>query len=59
EWLCEFIRLHLTHWIIENGGWDGFVNHFNGNKPPKSFWTGVLAMGAVGAAGITLLALSK
>lgn len=62
QWLCDFIRAHLVCWIIENGGWDGFVGHFNGDKPPKSFWTGVLAMGAVGAvgaAGFTFLALTK
>ncbi|XP_028398368.1 bcl-2-like protein 2 [Dendronephthya gigantea] len=59
DWLLDIFRVHLIIWIIEKGGWDGFVNHFNGNKPPKSFWTGVLAMGAIGAAGITLLAMSK
>jgi hypothetical protein len=35
------------------------VAHFNGNKQPQSFWTGVFAMGAIGAAGITLLAMSN
>ena len=35
------------------------MNHFNGDKTPKSFWPGLFAMGAIGAAGITLFAMSN
>ncbi|KAL3831512.1 hypothetical protein ACJMK2_023253 [Sinanodonta woodiana] len=28
EWTCEFVCRFVQEWMIKNGGWSGFVEHF-------------------------------
>ncbi|KXJ21080.1 apoptosis regulator Bcl-2 [Exaiptasia diaphana] len=56
-WIPSFIAEHLLSWIMENGGWNGFVKYFS--ESSQSMWKSIFAVGSFCAAGFTLLALSK
>ena len=59
DWVTNYVDNHLMSWILENDGWDGFVEFYEGradrrNENPWPSFTKICGY-AVGAVGVLTL----
>ncbi|XP_074659627.1 apoptosis regulator Bcl-2-like [Tubulanus polymorphus] len=57
DWIATYIDVHLHSWIIEHGGWEGFVKFYENGPKEESPWPTINRIAGYAVAGAAILTL--